>query len=660
MTRGRVRRLPTLLLLVAASAGANEFVVTNTDDSGAGSLRQAILDANALPDTDTIRFALPGSGPFTITVPNADLPAISAPVVIDGYTQAGAHPNTQAVGDDAVPLVVLTTPNSAFATVGLQVTGGGSTVRGLVVNGFSTAIQLSSAGGNTIAGNFFGTDPGGVVAVMSTAAHTGSGMLVDGSSDNVIGGNAPAARNLIVGPTLAIDGGATRNLVAGNLIGTDRGGAVALGDPIGSDTVSIGDTMPSPGNTVTGNVIAGSAAAAIRIKANDNVVQGNRIGTTAAGDAALGNAFDGIIVDQGAMGNTIGGTTAGAANVLSGNHGSGIIIAGASAGNTVQGNFIGTDATGTMPLGNDEDGVTIVGMATDNTIGGTAPGAGNVIAFNGGDGVHLADLGTVADAILGNAIHDNAGLGINLVPPLGGMGPPPNDLQPSPILTLAAGGCGTTAVEGTLDSAPGTYRLEFFASPACDPSGSGEGATFLGATSVNLAAGSAAFMAALPIAATPGDVLTATATSASMDTSGFSACLTVTIPACDPAGCSDGDPCTADGCGADGCCTHTPRTGFDSATCVYDEGGFHNAACAGVTIPRAVSKHLMRAQSLLATARNAPRKRAKRLVRLAAASLADALRAAKRGHRKLGACGDALVVFLTDARGRAQTLASSL
>ena len=114
------------------------FVVLNTNDSGAGSLRQAILDANAVVGVQTISFDIPGSGVQTIA-PTSDLPAISDPVIIDGYTQPGASPNTLQSGDNAVLLIELSGShvgtNSATAS-GLLLTGGGSTVEGLVINDF--------------------------------------------------------------------------------------------------------------------------------------------------------------------------------------------------------------------------------------------------------------------------------------------------------------------------------------------------------------------------------------------------------------------------------------------------------------------------------------------------------------------------------------------
>ena len=82
------------------------LVVRNTNDDGAGSLREAINCSNMLPGTDTIAFDIPGTGVHTIT-PASALPMVTDPVIIDGYTQPGASPNTQSTGDDAVLLIEL-------------------------------------------------------------------------------------------------------------------------------------------------------------------------------------------------------------------------------------------------------------------------------------------------------------------------------------------------------------------------------------------------------------------------------------------------------------------------------------------------------------------------------------------------------------------------
>ena len=178
---------------VTIDVNPKTFVVTTTNDSGPGSLRLAITNAN-LSNTarpDQILFAIPGSGSFTIS-PSSPLPAITHATIIDGYSQPGT-PNKLAHGDNAVILVSLsgvTIPSSD----GLIVSGDGSTIRGLDIGGFNNGIHVLG-NNNLIAGDFLGTDVSG----STIQANSNFGLLVDGSQGNTIGGTSPAARNLISG-----------------------------------------------------------------------------------------------------------------------------------------------------------------------------------------------------------------------------------------------------------------------------------------------------------------------------------------------------------------------------------------------------------------------------------------------------------------------------
>src|SRR5205807_1608274 len=144
-------------------------VVTNTNDSDIGSLRQAILCANSNAGTDTISFNIPGSGVHTIS-PTSVLPGISDAVIIDGYTQPGASPNTNpltlgagAVGSNAVILVELNGSSAGLTSDGLTVSAPNSTVRGLAINRFGNDGIVVNGGNDVIEGNFIGTDPGGAI-----------------------------------------------------------------------------------------------------------------------------------------------------------------------------------------------------------------------------------------------------------------------------------------------------------------------------------------------------------------------------------------------------------------------------------------------------------------------------------------------------------------
>jgi parallel beta-helix repeat protein len=217
--------------------------------------------------------------------------------------------------------------------------------------------------------------------------------------------------------------------------------------------------------------------------------------------------------------------------------GAGVYISGAgTTGNLVAGDDIGTDATGSAPLGNGSDGVIVLGGATQNTIGGTVSGAGNTIAFNGGNGVTIGTSPTDAstgDEVLGNAIYANANLGIDL----GNDGVTKNDseghagpnlFQDFPVLTSASSQNGTTTITGSIAGAPSTaYRVEFFAEPVADPSGYGQGRQYLGSRSATTdSTGKASFVAT--VSSVPvGQFVSATATGPGNNTSEFSADIPV-------------------------------------------------------------------------------------------------------------------------------------
>jgi titin len=283
------------------------------------------------------------------------------------------------------------------------------------------------------------------------------------------------------------------------------------------------------------------------------VVQGNYIGTDATGTVALGNTLDGVFIGAGSN-SIVGGSSAAARNVISGNGGHGVELfsTGTSVnrveGNRVEGNRIGVAANGSA-LGNGGDGVRLT-RVRGNRVGGTAPGAGNVIANNGGAGVRVGS-GT-GNAVLGNRIFDNGGLGIDLGP----AGVTPNDFDDPDIganrlfnfpllyvahqffVVLPYPGPGIITqtvlrVRGSINTETNkTLRIEFFASPAADPSGHGEGTRFLGAATVATGGctNTASFNVLLPLADDlQGQVVTATATDELGNTSEFSAALAVAL-----------------------------------------------------------------------------------------------------------------------------------
>jgi titin len=451
-----------VLLLAAGPAPrsrAATFVVSNTLDSGSGSFRQAILDANASNGLDTITFRIPGAGAHTIS-PLSPLPEIKDPVVIDATSQPGFAGS---------PVIELNGAHAGSGTIGLVLDTSGSVVRGLVINGFNgggleinagtnsiqgnyigldvtgtlsrpngnegsdegifvvlswnnviggtnvsdrnvisssggAGIYLNGGGGHVILGNFIGTTAGGTKRL----ANGNNGILAYTSATNVIGGATPGAGNVIAGN--GVNGiylfgpGSTGNVVQGNYVGTDVTGSLALSNTANGIMISgapsnlIGGTASGAGNVILANSEAGIFITGS--EATNNLVQGNSIGASSAGGQALGNGYAGLtMADTG--GNIIGGTVAGAGNVISGNSQDGIFATNAT-GIVVQGNLIGTDSTGTAALGNVFNGITIAG-GSSNLIGGTVSGAGNVISGNLGNGISLQG-GATANLIQGNYI----------------------------------------------------------------------------------------------------------------------------------------------------------------------------------------------------------------------------------------------------------------
>ena len=229
-----------LALLTPLSLAAATFTVTNANDSGAGSLRQAILDANANFGDDVIEFNIPGSGVHTIVLASA-LPAITQPVTIDGYTQPGSSPNTNPVGQGLnTVLRIEITRNGAGPDPCLTVNAGNSNflamiIQGLVINACGGAGILVGTGGDGayIIGNFIGTDPTGTLP----SGSPDQGVHIQGETGAVIGvvvgGSTAVARNLISGNDGegVFAGGADGTVIAGNLIGTDAAGTAAVSEP---------------------------------------------------------------------------------------------------------------------------------------------------------------------------------------------------------------------------------------------------------------------------------------------------------------------------------------------------------------------------------------------------------------------------------------------
>lgn len=621
------------------------LVVTNTNDSGAGSLRQAILNANAMINggsPDVITFNIPGSGLKTIA-PTSRLPIIADPVVIDGYSQPGTSANTLASGDNAVLLINVNGASLPGGATVLAVAAPDCTVRGLVINGAGTGSILSGtslsvlagADGTRIEGNFIGTNATGTAA----APKPGQGITVIDSANLVVGGTTPAARNILSGNfnglivqgelsagglvagnyigtnasgTAAVPnavngilvgtlvsnfliGGNTassRNLISGNAsaginfggalaigsvtgdigpnvriqgnyIGTNIGGTAAIGNGkvepddftidsggiVVSDVntlpgavIEIGGSGPGEGNLISGNVSNGIGLSPFislsALKTGLVRVRGNLIGTNATGTAALPNGLHGVFSSFLQLNLDVGGTSAADRNVISGNGASGISVSGLA--DVIRGNYIGTDITGAAPLGNGAHGVltsifgTRVGDPSDSS-------AANLIAFNAKDGIAVA-LFAVGNTFSRNSIHSNGGLGIDLADDgvtstrddLDADQDAANNLQNIPVIASALVFSTTTDVRVQLKNKPNTqYRVELFVSSAADPSGFGEGQTFIGSAIITTdASGLADTTVTINSALALGSFVTATVTDvAGTDgTSEFSAAVQAEAP----------------------------------------------------------------------------------------------------------------------------------
>jgi len=465
------------------------------------------------------------------------LPALADNMIIDGTTQSFYN---------GTPVVEVRGANTSTVGLSLKRSASGASIRGLSITNFDLAGIDDRAENSVITGNFIGLDPSGAVR------GNGVGILVSGANATV-GGSTAAARNVIsgnIGDGVQVcdcsfnhlDDGTGANIrVLGNYIGTNVAGTAALGNQIGVHVLGpgfntqFGVCNPGVVNTsiASGNVISGNRSTGVAVDecAWGTTVNQNRIGTNAAATAAVANAADGVKV-------TNAGATIVSSNVVSGNAHDGVNLSiNGLPANSVLGNKVGTDSTGNQAIPNLGNGVTISGFpGTDghNTLGDQGANA-NIIANNGGAGVRETSSGGTAMRF--NSIHDNVGLGIDI----GGAGVTPNQVfynggVPNfPVLDSARTSSAGLTIGGHLRNQAGrAFTLDFYSSPACDGSGSGEGRTYLGSTTVTLDAasnGTSEKSFNVTFAATTvavGNVITATTTDHFPFTSEFSACESVT------------------------------------------------------------------------------------------------------------------------------------
>ena len=580
--------IPAVLFLLhfAMIANASTFTVTSTNDSGNGSLRKAITDANITPGNHSIVFNIPSSdanynaaqGVWKIT-PASTLPIVMrSNLLIDGTTQTTNQGNTNLYG----PEILLDGNHQFGSDFAFNIYNvSGVTIKGFIIGRFTIGISVNGSNcfNNTITGNYIGCNFNATDTLSNI-----NGIEVLGAHDNIIGGSTTAERNIVsgnshVGIRVA---NSNNNIIKGNYVGLNRTGDAAL---LNYDGISIEGT--SKYNTVGGynaaerNYVSGNDAYGIPVfgtGCNYNSIIGNYVGTDISGAVAIPNTY-GVLFDDGASYNMLGGYEPGAGNLLSGNSGYGVFLYNpGTQRDSVIGNLIGTDATGTLALpngngivvdgptfnhfmdsnvisGNLQNGIVLHLLGTDNNvmvrnkigtdISGTQPlgngfdgvrlgegprytlvgrtGEGNIIAYNGGNGIAVMTAAELYNTFTENSIFGNAGIGIDLYPTginpndAGDVDSGANDLLNFPEIQTVSynSGSGVTTVSGIMDytvnSGPAGVKVELFRSE------NAQGKEFIGSTLVD-AAGNWTFNCAC---LSPTDKVTATATDLQGNTSEF-------------------------------------------------------------------------------------------------------------------------------------------
>ncbi len=488
----------------APDASAATFTVTNTGDSGSGSLRDSIVQANTNPGSDVINFSL-GGGFDTITVPNGS----PLPVITDSLTLSG--PGT--TGSDRVAIDGGGNTNCLFFN-----DAGDSSVTGLVLNHCGTAIAVLGSGGDDrieLYNNFVGTDFSGVAS-----GNVSLGANIGGPIDVEVTNDLFAATSSGLNVTNASGG-----LVTGNFFNTDPTGMTANGASSGYPLALNG----ADDFTVTNNTIVRGFANA-RVDGSENFFGGNRIGVSADASHAIGTSTYGAWVANGS-GNRFGSPIAADRNYFGGASVAGLRVQGLG-GNDVIGNFFGSGPNGEQFSNN----FGIRAESSDNRF------SNNTFRYNNyGIGVPTNSAGppfvgndisegSFADDVL-SAI-DLGGLGNTNDPQDADTGP--NDRQNSPVIDLVNSNGGNTYVSGHLHSAPNqAFRIELYHSGGCHSSGFGEGKTFLRRFYVMTDAnGDATFYESFAGALPPATVVAGTATNfSSGSTSYFSPCRVVDVAA---------------------------------------------------------------------------------------------------------------------------------
>jgi len=423
-----------ILSFLISSIWAQPFIVSNTFDNGGvnpppgantGTLRQAIVDANATAGPDVIRFAIASPPPMFIFLQSA-LPPLTdgAGVTIDGYTELGAMANT--IPQGALSNAVLQVHVNGNGFDAFTINSNNNIIKGLIIQNCNRGILIDGSFGmtnfNKVLGCYIGTNQLGNSPVPNNIGIEINNGAGDFAMGNSIGDGTPGGRNLISGNTtdgiMITDPGTDGNLVTGNFIGTDvsctsglpnQRSGVFIRNGAASNTVGmrVSITTTAERNIISGNLFYGIEIDGLTT--SSNAVIGNFIGTDATGLFAIGNMRTGVRIANQATSNTVGVEMNNAyGNLISGNglatpnwDGVAILSAGTSS-NRVEGNYIGTDITGSAAIPNGYNGVSIFSGASMNDIGGLHQ---NVISGNTNDGVWIDGFnGTNTNNISNNFI----------------------------------------------------------------------------------------------------------------------------------------------------------------------------------------------------------------------------------------------------------------
>jgi len=408
----------TTCFLAPVVSRADVMVVTNTQDSGEGSLRQAITDAEARAGSDTIVFNIPSSDPgynavlgvWTIQLDDELPDFLYGGTFIDGASQAafvGADTNP------AGPEIEIDGLNTGLIAVGFRLSSSDNTLADLVINGFTGVlsngailIDGANANRNVVRGCYIGTDVTGTEDRGNITGVT----IIHGAQHNTVGGTEAGHGNLLSGNSGSLSSygvwirgqDTDNNQVVGNYIGTDASGALELGNARSGVCIDEG----AQANDVTLNLISANGGSGILVEGDgtdDNEISGNTIGLAGDEVTPLGNRSHGVAIKNGPQHNLVRGSSTETGNTISSNGDYGVYISGDStAHNYVESNRIGTDAEGVQDRGNGKAGVYITSGSHHNVVG-RSPFTKNVISGNDSHGIWLSSDAT-ENTVRGNYI----------------------------------------------------------------------------------------------------------------------------------------------------------------------------------------------------------------------------------------------------------------